>query len=203
MRPVVVVHGFLSTRGSMLPLAVQLRRRGLRVYRATLPPLCIQDVRLLAQAVGRSVDDARRRSGADEVDVVGVSQGGLAALYYVRRLRGTDHVRRLVTLGTPFEGTWFAAVGVPLLGAVSRGVWQSLPTSDVVRELAMAGPSPGEDVVSIAREGDTVAPPARCRVEGAKHVVLPGTRLPGTHQTLGFHPVVVDATLEALHPAAR
>ena len=187
----------------MLPLAWQLRRRGKRVYRASLPPLCIQDVRQLALAVGRSVDRARQRSGVDQVDIVGVSQGGLAALYFVRRLRGTDHVRRLVTLGTPFEGTWFAVAGIPLLGAVSRGVWQSLPTSDVVRELAEAGPSPGEDVVSIARAGDTVAPPGRCRVEGARHVVLPATRLPGTHQTLGFHPLVVDAAMDALDGPSR
>jgi len=198
MRPVIVVHGFLSTRGSMLPLALQLRRRGRRVYRANLPPLCIQDVRQLAGAVGASVDDAIRRSGSQAVDVVGVSQGGLAALYFLRRLHGVDRVRRLVTLGTPFAGTWFAVAGLPLLGAVSRGVWQSLPTSDVVRELTEVGPVAGEDVVSIARQGDPVAPPARCRVEGARHVVLPPTRLPGTHQTLGFHPLVVDATVEAL-----
>lgn len=182
----------------MLPLAMQLRRQGHRVYRAQLSPLCIQDVRRLADELRRSVDDALARSGADEVDVVGVSQGGLAALYYVRRLQGVDRVRRLVTLGTPFAGTWFAMAGLPLLGAVSRGVWQSLPDSELVRELAEAGPAPGEDIVTIAREGDVVAPPERCLVEGGRAVVLPPTRLPGTHQTLGFHPIAVQAVVDAL-----
>ena len=198
MPAVLLVHGFLSTRSSMLPLAWQLRRRGHRVYRATLSPLCVQDVRRLAVEVGRSVADARRRAGGEKIDVVGVSQGGLAALYHLRRLGGVDDVRRLVTLGTPFAGTWFAAAGVPALGLLSRGVWQSLPDSDLVRELAAAGPAQGEDVVSIAREGDTVAPPARCRLEGARHVVLPGTRVPGTHQTLGFHPIAAAAADAAL-----
>jgi pimeloyl-ACP methyl ester carboxylesterase len=182
----------------MWPLAAQLRRSGHRVYRARLPPLCVQDVRLLATHVERSVAEALRRADAEQVDLVGVSQGGLAALYYLRRLDGHHRVRRLVSLGTPFAGTWFAVAGLPLLGAVSRGVWQSLPDSDLVRELISAGPAPGEDVVSVARAGDPVAPPARCRLEGARHVVLPPTRLPGTHQTLGFHPVAVRAVVEAL-----
>lgn len=198
MRPLVLVHGFLSTRGSMWPLSSQLRRRGHRVYRARLPPLCIQDVRRLAVEVQASVADVQARTGAQQVDLVGVSQGGLAALYYVRRLGGHQHVRRLVSLGTPFAGTWFALAGVPLLGMVSRGVWQSLPDSELVRELTEAGPVVGEDVVSVCRLGDPVAPPARCRLEGAHHMVLPPTRLPGTHQTLGFHPRVVRAVEEAL-----
>ena len=139
MRPVLVIHGFLSTRAAMLPLAWQLRGLGYRVYRAELSPLCVQDVRRLGVEVGASVERVAQRAGVDQVDLVGVSQGGLAALYYVRRLNGTERVRRLVTLGTPFAGTWFAAVGVPLLGAVSRGVWQSLPDSELVRELASAG----------------------------------------------------------------
>ena len=86
MRPLVLVHGFLSTRGSMWPLSSQLRRRGHRVYRARRPPLCIQDVRRLAVEVQASVADVQARTGAQQVDLVGVSQGGLAALYYVRRL---------------------------------------------------------------------------------------------------------------------
>lgn len=182
----------------MWPLAAQLRQRGHRVYRSRLSPFCIQDVRLLATEVDRSLADVRRRTGAERVDVVGVSQGGLAALYQLRRLGGHHDVRRMVALGTPFAGTWFAVAGLPLLGAVSRGVWQSLPDSELVRELIATGPVPGEDVVSIARTGDPVAPPARCRLEGAQHVVLPPTRLPGTHQTMGFAPVVVAAVDAAL-----
>jgi pimeloyl-ACP methyl ester carboxylesterase len=168
------------------------------VERARLSPLCIQDVRQLAIEVGRGVVELKERTGASAVDVIGVSQGGLASLYYVRRLAGTEHVRRLVTLGTPYGGTWLAVAGLPFLGAFSAGVWQSMPDSDLVKELAAAGPSPGEDVVSISRTGDPVATPRSCFLSGAKNVELPGTWLPATHQTLGFAPMVVKAALDAL-----
>ncbi len=196
--PLLLVHGFLSTRGAMHPLARHFRRAGREVERARLSPLCIQDVRELAAQVGRSVEALQEVTGAEHVDLVGVSQGGLAALYYVRRLGGTERVRRMVALGTPFTGTWFAALGVPLLGAVSTGVWQSLPDSDLLKELTAAGPTPGEDVVSISRLGDTVAPPERCRLEGARHVVLPGRRTPWTHQTMGISGTVAQAAIDAL-----
>jgi len=196
--PLLLVHGFLSTRSAMHPLARHFRRAGRTVDRARLSPLCIQDVRALAVQVGRSVEALQQATGAEQVDLVGVSQGGLAALYYVRRLGGAERVRRMVALGTPFAGTWFAAVGVPLLGAVSAGVWQSLPGSDLVKELAAAGPALGEDVVSIARQGDTVAPPERCRLEGARNIVLPGRRTPWAHQTMGVSRAVALAALDAL-----
>ncbi len=54
--------------------------------------------------------------------MVATSQGGVAAVTYVRALGGHRHVRRVVTLGSPFRGTWVAAAGVPLLGLVSAGV---------------------------------------------------------------------------------
>lgn len=196
--PLLLVHGFLSTRSAMHPLARHFRRSGRTVDRARLSPLCIQDVRQLAVQVGRSVEALQEATGAERVDVVGVSQGGLAALYYVRRLGGTERVRRMVALGTPFAGTWFAAIGVPLFGAVSAGVWQSLPDSDLVKELIAAGPALGEDVVSIAREGDTVAPPERCRLEGARNIVLPGRLTPWTHQTMGISRTVARAAIDAL-----
>jgi pimeloyl-ACP methyl ester carboxylesterase len=187
---VLLVHGFLSTRSMMVPLQLALRRRGYEVHRAQLSVLCIQDVRLLAEQV--AADVARLRgAGAEQVDLVGVSQGGLAALYFLRCLGGHTDVRRLVALGTPFHGTWAALAGLPALGLVSAGVWQSLPGSDLVSALRAAAPVTGEHVISVSREGDPVAPPERCALEGAENLVLPATWFPLVHQTLGFSPTVV------------
>lgn len=196
--PVLLVHGFLSTRSLMVPLQVALRRLGLDVRRAHLSPLCIQDVRHLAAQVADDVTRILAASEAPQVDLVGVSQGGLAALYYQRCLGGHPRVRRMVALGTPFQGTWAAAAGIPALGLVSAGVWQSLPGSPLIRALLATAPLPGEHIVSVSREGDPVAPPERCRLEGARDVVLPATWFPLVHQTLGFSPTVVHTVHELL-----
>ena len=110
--PVVLTHGFLSTSAMMIPFRRTLQKEGFRTYLTRLSPLCIQDVRLLAQQLGETVEYVRRKEGVEKVDIVGVSQGGVIGLYYLKMLGGAERVRRLVTVGTPLKGTW-AAVGSP------------------------------------------------------------------------------------------
>lgn len=182
----------------MLPLKWRLEQAGVApVEVAAMPRLGMQDVWTLAAAVREAVNDARDRHGAERVDLVGVSQGGLAALAYLQA-GGAEHVRRFVALGTPFHGTWFAALGVPLVGAVSRGVWQSLPKSELVQELVAGGAPEGVEVISVAIPGDPVAPPARCALPGAQLVMAPPTRNPLRHQALIASRGCADITARCL-----
>lgn len=148
-----------------------------------MPPLGIQSLDRLAAAIDRSVDQILEQTGENAVDLVGVSQGGLAALRWLQN-GGAARTRRFVALGTPFAGTWFAALGVPLLGPVSRGVWQSLPTSRVIAEMTDVGVPPGVQVTSVGIPGDPVAPLASCRLPGAAFIAAPPTRSPLRHQAL-------------------
>ena len=198
MHPVLLVNGFLAPRLAMLPLKWRLQSRGLsQVELAHMPVLGIQDIARLAQSVGESVARLRGRTGATQVDIVGVSQGGLAVLQWLWSVEDAP-VRRFVALGTPFHGTWFALAGLPLLGAVSSGVWQSLPTSAVVQRLSEAGAPPGIRTISVAIPGDPVAPPASCRLRGAEFVLAPPTRSPMRHQALILSSACADIAARAL-----
>jgi pimeloyl-ACP methyl ester carboxylesterase len=199
--PVVLVHGFLSTREMLGLLGARLWSKGFDVHFTALSPLCVQDVRKLARELDATVLKVLRRTGAPRCHLVGISQGGLIGVYYVKMLDGREKVGRLVSVGTPFAGTWAPAAGmvaVPWLGVVSRGVWQTMPLSSLLRELAGIPLPDGIEATSIAIQGDLIAPPARCRLEGARNVVLEGAPPLIGHQWMGFSPAVADAIGEAL-----
>ena len=203
--PVVLVHGFLSTAELMAPLVARLASRGFDVHQPRLSPLCIQDVRKLSGQLARDVDRVLERSGAPRCALVGVSQGGIIALHYLKRGLGASKVTRLVAVASPFSGTWApiaGLVGAPLLGWASRGLWQVIPGSALLTDLRDAPMPEGVAVTTIAVEGDLVAPPSRCRLDGARHVTVPGVPLLA-HQWIVLSPAVVDAVTEALRGPIR
>lgn len=190
--PVVLVHGFLSSSWVLKPIQWRLRRRGLDPHLVRLEPLAIGDVRRMARQLDRSIERIRARTGSERVDVVGMSLGGLIGLWWMRHLGGTARTRRFVAIGCPFQGTWAGLAGVATLGLISAGAWQVLPGSQLLKQLM--GPTP-VPTTSIAIEGDTLAPPSRCWLEGAELVVLPAIGLPGlAHQML----LLQDRTLQTI-----
>ena len=121
--PVVLVHGFLASPLLMTPLRARLEG-GRPVVTPELSPLAIQDVRTLARQLDLAVDRGRMQHDVEQIDLVGVSQGGIIALWWAHHMGGWERLRRLVLVGAPVRGTWAAFAALPLLGAVSSGVWQ-------------------------------------------------------------------------------
>lgn len=189
--PVVLVHGFLATRGLMWPMRRRLERGGRAVATVPLSPLVIGDVRALARQLDAGVDRIRDQYGVGSVDVVGVSQGGVLALWWGHHLGGFARTRRLLLVGAPVRGTWAAAAGVPVLGAVSRGIWQLIPGSPLLTELERPLPE-GAAVHTLALRGDPVSPEARCRLPDAPHEVFEAGWGPLTHQALVFSRPLAD-----------
>ena len=195
--PVVLVHGYLSSAAVLLPIRQGLRRRGLDAHFVRLEPLVIGDVRRMARQLDRSVERIRRRTGAERVHVVGMSLGGLIGLWWLKHLDGAARAGRFVAVGCPFQGTRFAWLGVAALGLISRGAWQALPGSQLLKQLAGHPPVP---TTSICIEGDAVAPPEQCWLEGAEHLVLPAPPIRAVaHQWLVLHGETLDAIAAALH----
>jgi len=121
--PVLLIPGYGLTRVMMWPLAAYLRRRGRWVW-AINNPIHEDDIPTFAAHAAACADALRERTGADQIDIVGHSMGGIVAAYYIAHLGGKDTVRRLVTLGTPWQGTRVAALG---LGRQSRALQPGSP----------------------------------------------------------------------------
>lgn len=108
--PVLLVPGLTWNRASLWPLATFLRRRGWRwvhpLDRASAQaPLAVE-----AEALGEEVRRLCVTTGAERIDLVAFSTGGLVAAWYLRHY-GAGRVRRLVTLGTAWRGTRMAVFG--------------------------------------------------------------------------------------------
>lgn len=106
--PVLIVPGLHWSAGSLWPLATFLRNRGWSVWatpRRGSAPLAVE-----AQALAGRIDAWCGRTGVAKVDLVAFSTGGLVAAWYLRH-HGSARVRRLVTIGTPWQGTRMAVFG--------------------------------------------------------------------------------------------
>ncbi|HEY4393246.1 MAG TPA: alpha/beta fold hydrolase [Polyangia bacterium] len=171
--PVLLIHGYLATRGSLHLLARHLADRGHIVFSYPLGfPVNLGDIRDSAGLIARKVESIVAQTGVTEIDVVGHSLGGLVGLYYLKRLGGRHRVRRLIMLGTPTHGTWSALLGL-VTAPLGRASLQLLPGSPFLRELGEMPLPKGADVVSIGAVRDWLAPVSTTVLDGVRHIALP------------------------------
>lgn len=109
--PVVLVPGYAMNRSNFFFFASYLRRRGWAWVHAVNHRPHSGGLRRFAEGLARQVEQVRRVSGAEQVDIVAHSMGGVVAALYIRELGGATRVRRLITLGTPWQGSRIAVFG--------------------------------------------------------------------------------------------
>ncbi|HEY8547330.1 MAG TPA: alpha/beta fold hydrolase [Acidimicrobiales bacterium] len=117
-RPVVLLHGLgAPAYEHMSYLAEHLADRGWCAYYETYgqgSPLFLngglRPIAESAQEVAAHIDDVLAATGADEVDLVGHSEGGFLTLYIPKVLGYGDRVHRVFALAPPTHGTTYAGV---------------------------------------------------------------------------------------------
>ncbi len=193
--PVVLVHGFLGTRGTMLPLTRRLQAGGRVVFSYGYGTFNLASIRSTAEHLVRDLRKIVEELDVPEVDMVGFSQGGLISLHALKFLQAHLMVRRMVTLGSPVDGTWVAMSGVATLGAVSPAVWQLLPGSRFIEELNAAPLPPTVKMRQIHAASDAFVPTTApmVGVDPKDYVVLPGG-----HSSLVVAPHFYEAIREFL-----
>src|SRR5213080_3211372 len=103
--PVVLLHGYAQHPANFLWLARRLARDGWRhLYPVAHVPVG-GDIEQSARRLAAALDRIRRASGATQVDIVAHSMGGLVARAYIRTRGRASGIGRLITLGTPHQGT--------------------------------------------------------------------------------------------------
>jgi pimeloyl-ACP methyl ester carboxylesterase len=193
--PVVLVHGFLGTRGTMVPMTRRLREDGRVVFSYAYGTFNLDSIRASAQRLTGQLRQIVDRLGAPCVDMVGFSQGGLIALHAIKFMQAHRFVRRVATLGSPLRGTRVALAGVATLGMLSPSVWQMLPGSSFLSDLRSAPLPPGVRMRQIHAASDAFVP-APGPIEGvaASDYIL----LPGGHSSLVVAPHFFEAVREFL-----
>ncbi|MGN6108467.1 MAG: esterase/lipase family protein [Kofleriaceae bacterium] len=110
-RPIIVLHGYAMNRANFVPLAMRLRRAGLGPVFG-FEYWTLGRVAAGARQLAWFIEEVRARTGADEVDLVGHSMGGVVGRYYVALGGGDGVVRNLIALGSPLGGTALSRMGV-------------------------------------------------------------------------------------------
>jgi hypothetical protein len=194
--PVLLVHGLVDNSSVFAVMRRSLRRRGFAsVCSWNYSPL-LGDVADGAQDLAEHVERICQETGHERVHVVGHSLGGLIARYFVQRLDGDRRVDRLVTLGTPHQGSRWAHV-VP-----TQLIRQLRPGSPLYQELAEPVHGCGTQITAVYSDIDQMVLPTssgRCDHPdlAARNVLVRGVG----HMSLPIHRGVLDevaATLAGL-----
>jgi len=169
--PVVLLHGYAQHTANFTWLARRLRRDGWRhLYLVAHTPVG-GDIERSAHRLGEALDRLRRATGASRVDIVAHSMGGLVARACIRARGQASGVGRLITLGTPHQGTEI----FPRF-RLDPMVAQMRPGSPLLARLAADDPVPRlADCISIYSADDAVVVPAsRAYYPGAFNIEVRG-----------------------------
>ena len=112
--PLVLVHGLWDTPRLFDRLEAELAGRRDPLLVPHLPHgLGVPPLEQLAEGLGRQITEA---FGPEEpVDLLGFSMGGVIARTWVQLQGGHRRVRRLISVGSPQQGTWIAEPWPPQL----------------------------------------------------------------------------------------
>lgn len=189
--PVLLLHGIGCNAAVWTTMRRHLDAQGLGpVYALSYgPPFAA--IETFAVQVADKIAQIERDTGATQVVIVGHSMGGLVARSYLREY-GSAHVRRLVTIGTPFAGSrhaWLMS-GAPLA--------QMRPGSDYLAGLStLHERERGVPIVSIWSWHDSMVTPQTSSRLGDADIVLAGI----AHNALLGDPTVMARVADEIRVA--
>jgi triacylglycerol esterase/lipase EstA (alpha/beta hydrolase family) len=167
--PVLLLHGVGCNAAVWTSMRRYLDAEGLGpVYALSYgPPFA--PIETFAPQVADKIAQIEKDTGARKVVIVGHSMGGLVARSYLRRYGGA-HVRRLVTIGTPHEGSRHAHL------MSGSSIADMRPGSDYLAALRRPHDNEaGVPIVSLWSWHDSmVTPQTSSRLPGADNIVLSG-----------------------------
>lgn len=186
--PLLLIHGYQCNRGFWFWLRPVLEAAGWTVATHSLEPV-YSDIDAYSDGIARRIDEVLAATAAPRLILVGHSMGGLASRAYLRRY-GVAKVARLITLGTPHQGTLLASLG---LGPNARqmrigNAWLG----------ALAAPLPADSVSIYSCHDNYVYPSRTCStLPGAANVAVGGV----SHLGMAFSPRSRASLLQALDAA--
>ncbi|AZG47682.1 esterase/lipase family protein [Gordonia insulae] len=223
-RPVVLLNGaFLNKYATWSMYAPQLAAAGYCVFGLDYggptsgPFHQVGDLRTSAREIGAFIERVAARTGSDQVDVVGYSEGGLVPFHYLNELGGTRRVNTFIALASPVQGMsgygfleWIAQIpgGTGGLKASLPAAVDGTKNSEYMRAIRRDGLTrPDVRYVTVSSRHDLVVDPAEATLTPAPNVTntVIQDSCPEDHV---FHGSVIydDITLRlvqnALHPSS-
>jgi pimeloyl-ACP methyl ester carboxylesterase len=165
--PVILVHGYFSTRGYFRELARFLDAQGIAPVFVPNFPGAFATIEQFADALDVEIERIAQGTRQDKVTLVCHSMGGLAARCYLAR-KGAGRVAKLITIGSPHAGTGLAAFGM------GENAPQMRVESRFLTDLAKreAGRAPCATTAIYSTGDNLVSPRSSGRLEWARNIAL-------------------------------
>jgi triacylglycerol lipase len=199
----VLVPGYGGSTTGLSVLAAWIRHTGRAAEVVRLPGNGTGDLAAQAVILNGYVTRALR-SGNSPVDVVGFSAGGVVARLWDAEDGGARKADRIITLGSPLNGTRIAAAGNAADPAACPVACQELvPGSTLLSQLRKIPLTRKPGWLSLWTQDDQVVkPPTSARLAGALNVplqaVCPNAVI--AHGQLPADPLVIGIVLSELGP---
>lgn len=138
--PVLLLYGFFASRRTLSVIEKLLQQKGYEVFSLNMGGLfgvfftnsIIDSARLVDQKLSHIMQVQKRK----RIHIVAHSKGGLVALWWALRLGGHQYCHKIITMGTPFQGSYYTYLAlVTPLGLWWKDVWQMRPRSKLLKAL--------------------------------------------------------------------
>lgn len=183
--PILLVPGYGAIAPYLGTMGRMLRRRGSGPVFELRPGVLFAPIEEFAERLAQRVDTILTSTGADHIDLVAHSMGGLVARYYMEQLDGDKKIRRCITIETPHHGTMMAKL-IP--GENGR---QLRPNSEFLTELNYSETDPRRRrIISIWSPFDNIVIPPTSAILGGSTRNIRVDYIP--HFTAPFSPRIAD-----------
>lgn len=165
--PVLMLHGYFCNRAFWRPMSLKIDAAGHATTVVNLEPP-FGSIEAYVPTIDTAVQALCKRTGARRVALLCHSMGGLAALAYLRT-NGNAQVAKVITIGTPYRGTYHAQHGIGENAKQMRlkSPWRdALDMGDVKRFAHFT--------VILSHHDNIVVPRAIQVLEGAKVIEVAG-----------------------------
>ncbi|MDD9951398.1 MAG: VTT domain-containing protein [Zetaproteobacteria bacterium] len=138
--PILLLYGYFSSRRALTVMERLLSMKGYEVFSFNLGGL-------LGVFFTESIDETAdyldiklrryfsKHPDVDKVRIVAHSKGGMVATQWLLKYGGHRYCDKLITLGTPFAGSWLAWLAlITPMGLIFRDVWQMRIGSKMLKE---------------------------------------------------------------------
>ena len=190
--PILLVHGYVSNRGMFWRMQKNLAAAGIGpVYTVSLRPL-FGSIDEMVPVLAQRIESICAETGADKINIVAHSMGGLVTRAYLVANADGERVARLCTLGSPHQGTQMATFGVGR--CVQEMRVDSLRLSALTAAEARLPKPPTLSIYTL--NDDLVYPAENSRLDWAENLPMSGI---GHVSLLSFKPAIerIISTLQA------
>lgn len=138
--PVVLLYGFFSSRRTLTYLELYLESKGYEVINFNLGGLfgvfSTNSILESAEIVDKKLKRLCELYDIKNINIIAHSKGGLVAFWWLIKFKGHRYCDKLITLGTPFNGSYFTwlAILTPI-SLLFKDVWDMRPGSLFLQQL--------------------------------------------------------------------